>query len=94
MTHLRQRRRQRALFAAACDHETLADPAPATDVRAQAAMLAPIVASVPERLRLPWTLHVVEGETLDAVALKCLCSVATVKRRIAAARTHLDRALA
>lgn len=39
--------------------------------------------------RLAWTLRHVEGEKLEDVALRCGCSLATVKRRIAAAHAHL-----
>lgn len=44
--------------------------------------------------RVAWSLHHVEGETLESVALLCACSLATAKRRIAAARHHLEEALA
>ncbi len=44
--------------------------------------------------RLAWTLRHVEGERLEAVAAACACSLATVKRRIAAAQAALDRELA
>jgi DNA-directed RNA polymerase specialized sigma24 family protein len=35
----------------------------------------------------------VEGETLEAAAAACGCSLATVKRRIAAVEARLDRHL-
>ena len=47
--------------------------------------------SVPERLA--WTLRHVEGEQLDEVARICGCSLATAKRRIAAAQAKLEKAL-
>jgi RNA polymerase sigma-70 factor (ECF subfamily) len=40
--------------------------------------------------RLAWTLRFVEGEKLERVAEKCGCSLATAKRRIAAAQAHLQ----
>jgi RNA polymerase sigma-70 factor (ECF subfamily) len=40
--------------------------------------------------RLAWTLRFVEGEKLEQVAEKCGCSLATAKRRIAAAQAHLQ----
>lgn len=43
--------------------------------------------------RLAWTLRHVEGERLERVAEKCDCSLATVKRRIAAAHSHLQAEL-
>jgi len=39
--------------------------------------------------RLAWTLRFVEGEKLDKVAERCGCSLATAKRRIAAAQAFL-----
>ncbi len=44
--------------------------------------------------RIAWSLHHVEGETLDSVARLCACSLATAKRRVAAAHHHLEEALA
>jgi RNA polymerase sigma-70 factor (ECF subfamily) len=43
--------------------------------------------------RLAWTLRYVEGEQLDAVARICGVSLATAKRRIAAAQGKLEKAL-
>lgn len=48
---------------------------------------------IPPDLRIPWTLHHVEGETLPEVAKMCDVSLATVKRRIADAETRLNRRL-
>lgn len=47
--------------------------------------------SAPERVA--WLLHHVEGETLPAVADMCRCSLATIKRRIAAAQGTIERSL-
>jgi len=44
-------------------------------------------------LRIPWVLHVVEGEHLPDVAVLCETSLATVKRRIATAATQLEQRL-
>ena len=44
--------------------------------------------------RLAWSIRHIEGERLDAVALLCGCSLATAKRRIAAAQAHIDKELA
>lgn len=58
-------------------------------------LLATAVAAIqalPEKLRLPWILHCLEGMALPAVAHACGCSVATVKRRVAVARAHIARA--
>jgi len=43
--------------------------------------------------RLAFTLHVIEGETLEAVAALCGCSLATAKRRIARVQKALDARL-
>jgi RNA polymerase sigma-70 factor, ECF subfamily len=48
---------------------------------------------IPAQLRVAWTLHHVQGERLEQVAALCGCSLATVKRRIAAAHAKLTRAL-
>ncbi len=48
---------------------------------------------LPPNLRVPWTLHAIEGETLPQVAVLCEISLATVKRRIAEASARLDRRL-
>jgi RNA polymerase sigma-70 factor (ECF subfamily) len=40
--------------------------------------------------RLAWTLRHIEGERLEDVAARCGCSLATAKRRIAAAHAHLQ----
>lgn len=49
---------------------------------------------VPAGLRVAWTLHHVEGESLPRTAELCGCSLATVKRRIAEAHAKLTRLLA
>ncbi len=49
--------------------------------------------ALPAKLRIPWTLHAVDGETLPDVARLCDISLATAKRRIAEAGTRLDRRL-
>lgn len=43
--------------------------------------------------RVAWSLHHVDGETLDTVAEMCACSSATAKRRIARARRKIEEAL-
>jgi RNA polymerase sigma-70 factor (ECF subfamily) len=40
--------------------------------------------------RMAFALHTIEGETLDAVARICRCSLATAKRRIARAQRAID----
>ncbi len=45
------------------------------------------------KLRLPWMLHRVEGETLAETAKMCELSLATVKRRVREADTLIQRRL-
>lgn len=44
-------------------------------------------------LRVPWSLHHIEGETLPEVAKICDVSLATAKRRIAEAAAWIERRL-
>jgi RNA polymerase sigma-70 factor (ECF subfamily) len=41
--------------------------------------------------RVAFVLHCIEGETLEAVARICRCSLATAKRRVARAQQAIDR---
>jgi RNA polymerase sigma-70 factor (ECF subfamily) len=45
---------------------------------------------VPTEQRIAWALRHVEGEALEDVARACACSLATVKRRIAAVEEQLQ----
>lgn len=68
---------------------TMSDPRD----RAPADELYSALDQVPDKLRVPWILHRVEGQRLEEVASHCGVSLATVKRRIADAQTRLDRRL-
>lgn len=61
--------------------------------RAPADELYSALDQVPDKLRVPWILHRVEGYKLEDVADSCSVSLATVKRRIAEAQVRLDRRL-
>ncbi len=63
------------------------------DARAELARIARVLDRCDADERVAWMLHRVEGETLEASAAACGCSLATVKRRIAAVEHTLDRAL-
>lgn len=52
-----------------------------------------VLKNIDPKLRIPWTLHVIEGETLPEVAVLCNVSLATVKRRIAEAAALIERRL-
>jgi RNA polymerase sigma-70 factor (ECF subfamily) len=55
------------------------------DVHIELAALGRVLRGLATEQQIAWTLHYVEGETLERTALMCGCSLATVKRRIAAA---------
>lgn len=57
----------------------------APDVTAELAALGRAVGALPANERIAWSLRHVEGATLPEVAAACRCSLATAKRRIAAA---------
>lgn len=73
----------------------LLDPAPGAspEERALCAELATILAGVPVAERIAWMLHRVEGHTLEEVARAAGCSLATIKRRIAAAQAIVQRSI-
>ena len=47
-------------------------------------------AGLPTDQRLAWSLRYLEGEPLDVIAAACRCSLATVKRRVSAAKKVID----
>jgi RNA polymerase sigma-70 factor (ECF subfamily) len=75
------------------DLESLAMVDATAEARAELAAIGRVLARVPTDERLAWMLRHVEGEPLDEVARLCRCSLATAKRRIAAAVRHLDEHL-
>jgi len=52
-----------------------------------------VLDKMPVDQRIAWTLRYVEGEKLEEVAERCGCSLATAKRRIAAAHGRLEAEL-
>lgn len=64
------------------------------EARAELAVLDRVLKELPVAERLAWMLRHVEGLKLEEVAANCECSLATAKRRIAAAQArvavHLD----
>jgi RNA polymerase sigma-70 factor (ECF subfamily) len=74
----------------------LASPELGPDARAELALFDRALATMATEPRLAWMLRHVEGLELTEVALTCGCSLATAKRRIAAAdvrvRDHVRRA--
>lgn len=75
------------------EYEELADPGAPPEVRVLLGRIYAALDTVPPRERLAWALHHVEGEPLPTVALLCECSLATVKRRIAAASKVIQKAI-
>ena len=88
-----RRRKWRRLFLG----ESSAAEVPATGITAyQRALLVRIYRTLDEiepRSRIAWILRYVEGERLEDVADACGCSLATAKRRIAAAQEKLMEVL-
>jgi len=66
---------------------TLAAPGTNADQRAELALVDRALATVSANVRIAWMLRLVEGLELSEVASACGCSLATAKRRIAAAET-------
>jgi RNA polymerase sigma-70 factor (ECF subfamily) len=69
---------------------SLAAPDLSPEQRAELGRIDAVLRAMPDAERIAWTLRHVEGESLDDAAVACGCSLATVKRRIAAAQTRLD----
>lgn len=87
---LRKRRALRALgLDEGADYTTVADERASADQRARIAELYRLLDALPADERLAWTLRYIEQEPLDRVAEVCECSLATAKRRIAAAHAVL-----
>ncbi len=94
----RRYRRRRLLARLGFDHgaddatlETLAASDASPEERAELALLSKVLDELPGRERFAWILRHVEGATLPEVARACGCSLATAKRRIAAAQVSVDR---
>jgi RNA polymerase sigma-70 factor, ECF subfamily len=65
----------------------LAAPDTGADQRAELALVDRVLGTVNTNVRIAWMLRFVEGLELAEVASACGCSLATVKRRIAAAES-------
>jgi RNA polymerase sigma-70 factor (ECF subfamily) len=92
----RRFRRRRLLRALGFDREPhdvgmaqLVAPATPPDVRDTLRRLDGLLATLPAAQRVAWMLRNVEGQSLPEVASACACSLATAKRRIAAADERL-----
>ncbi|HEX7452368.1 MAG TPA: sigma-70 family RNA polymerase sigma factor [Polyangiaceae bacterium] len=84
------RRRFRALFHASPSSGEVPARGATAEEHAVLARLYEVLEALPTDQRLAWSLRHLEGEPLDAVAAACGCSLATAKRRVAAAKTVID----
>jgi len=74
-------------------YEMLAEQGSAPDERELVSDVYRALDKLPPRQRVPWVLRHVEGQSLEQVAELCECSLATVKRRIAAAHERIRKHL-
>jgi RNA polymerase sigma-70 factor (ECF subfamily) len=77
----------------AVDFESIAAPGARADTHAELALLGRLLRRLPSDQRIAWSLRYIEGATLEEVALTCRCSLATVKRRLAAAQRRVRAGL-
>lgn len=68
----------------------LASEEASPEVRAELARVDAVLREMKVELRVAWTLRYVEGWELTEVATALDCSLATAKRRIKAAKDHID----
>jgi RNA polymerase sigma-70 factor (ECF subfamily) len=80
-------------FGAPVSYEEIAGPGASPAERALLAEVYRVLDRVPVNERVAWTLRHVQGEPLAEVAELCGCSLATAKRRIAAAHEAIVEAL-
>lgn len=73
-------------------YDSVADEQASPEQRALVQRVYRVLDGLPADLRIAWTLRYIEGEQLEAVAELCGCSLATAKRRIAAAARSLEEA--
>jgi RNA polymerase sigma-70 factor, ECF subfamily len=59
------------------------------EVRAELSLLSEVLRRLPTNQRIAWSLRYVEGYALEEVAQACGFSLATAKRKIAAAQAHV-----
>ena len=90
-----KRRRVRVLLRLDPDpeYDAVVDAAASPEQRALLARVYELLDAMPANLRIAWALRHVQGERLEDVAELSGCSLATAKRRIAAAAKRLEEAL-
>lgn len=75
-------------------YERVADGRASPEDRALLSRVYTVLDGMPANVRIAWALRHIEGEPLENVAVLSGCSLATAKRRIAAATRHLEEAFA
>jgi RNA polymerase sigma-70 factor (ECF subfamily) len=75
------------------DYERVADRDAPPEKRLVIRRVYEVLDTMPANERIAWTLRHIQGERLQAVALLCDCSLATAKRRIAAASARVNEAV-
>jgi RNA polymerase sigma-70 factor (ECF subfamily) len=80
-------------LAEAPQYERLADTTAGPEERRMIAEVYRALDRVPAKDRVAWVLRHVQGETLEETAVLCECSLATAKRRIAAAHAVVTERL-
>jgi RNA polymerase sigma-70 factor (ECF subfamily) len=92
--HLRQRRMWRFLgFDRDARQVGLIDPAVSPADRLLLRAVYRVLDDMPIEERLAFGLHVIEGETVEAVARLCGCTYATAKRRVSRAQRRIEEDL-
>ena len=93
----RKLRRARLMRVLGLDHgaddatlAALAAPGTRPDQRAELALVDRVLGTISANVRIAWMLRHVEGLELAEVASACGCSLATVKRRIAAVEARIQ----
>ncbi len=73
---------------------SVTDPSASPEQKALLARVYRVLDGMPTNERIAWALRFVEGEPLEGVAALSGCSLATAKRRIAAASKTIEEAFA
>jgi RNA polymerase sigma-70 factor (ECF subfamily) len=86
-----KRLRARLGFVADPDYEGVAGRDASPEDQALVGELYRVLGAMPPRERIAWTLRYVHEETMENVATLCRCSLATAKRRVAAAQERIGK---
>ena len=75
-------------------YDAVVDRSASAEQRALLARVYRVLDGIPANQRIAWSLRHIEGEPLESVASMSSCSLATAKRRIAAAAQKIEEAFA